>query len=579
MLPLRNWQAKKLLDQSKGYQAIGKLKSAQSHDEDAIKTAEKAYLLAPANMEIARNLAIVYYKSDPVKGLAHWESITRMPGATLDDRIHLVKLALKGANETTAQSREQKRRFNADRLYFLEIARRQLALLSKDNRFRERRKFQMTAAEYLAEAGEPETALLAVQKLRSKENGKDPLVDLLFCRIAIRTNRPELVDEAVALLHKLANRGGSSAVEAIRHFSLVHLVRRLTKEEIVQLQVLLEQNNPSVVDKLRLLALELNVTKDASERNRVIDKCASNFDLSVDADLAIYCNWLGKMGQLEALVEVLTVGRASRSEDLFRIRLAALANLGRFDNLEIELEQSSLLQGYWRHAFRARALSAGGKFAEVKIRLNKLVDAIYDDERKVIIVCKWFAESGDEPSLCYILERLSSDTPYEVFCSEGLLRYRGASAKLEDIQKWITILARAKPIDLKLQNVRLYWDLLSPNPTKDQLKEWLAISKRHLTRAPANLQFRITTGLAFLRNDLPVEALSVLDNSSRPGESSSRPSWKLARPAWAKIYAVALAQNQRTEESIDLINSLAKRSSSSAETQSLTKIFPFNFNP
>ena len=577
MSPLRDWQAMKFLDQSKGYQAIGKLKSAQSQDEDAIKTAEKAYLLAPANMTIARNLAKVYYKVDPVKGLEHWENIIKMPGATLGDRIHLVNLALKGATKAKARSENQKISLNSDRIYFLEIARRQLVLLSKDHRFRERREFQMTKAEYLAEAGNPETALAEIQKLRAKEDGHDPLIDLIFCRIAIRSNRPELVEEAALLLRKLAEGKGQSAIEAIRHFSLVHLVRRLEQEEIVELQILLEQNNPSVVDRLRLLSLELDVAKDGDERNRVISKCASIFDLSVDSDLAIYCNWLGKMGQMEVLLDILSLSRASRSEDLFKIRLAALANLGRFEALEIELEQSNILQTYWRYAFGARALSASRKFTEVKIRLNKLVDAIYDDNRKVIAVCKWFAESADAPSLCYILEKLSNDARYEIFCAEGLLRYRGATAKLADVQKWISIIALDKPVDLKLQNVRLYWALLSPNPTKAELKEWLTVSNEHLARSPHDLQFRMTAGLALLRNDLPVEALSILENA--PGKAISSPPWKLTRPAWAKIYAVALARNQRTEESIDLANAVATRFSSRAETLSLSEIFPANEQP
>tara|TARA_Y100001934_G_scaffold282612_1_gene397161 strand:- start:3674 stop:5449 length:1776 start_codon:yes stop_codon:yes gene_type:complete len=572
MLPLRNWQAMKFLDQSKGYQAIGKLKSTQGQDEDAIKTAEKAYLLAPANMTIARNLAKVYYKVDPIKGLDHWENIIKMPGATLGDRIHLVNLALKGATRPNERSQNQKIRLNSERKYFLEVARRQLALLSKDHRFRERREFQMTKAEYLAEVGNPETALAEIQKLRAKEDGKDPLIDLIFCRIAIRFNRPELVEEAKSLLRKLAEGDGQTAIEAIRHFSLVHLVRPLAQEEIVELQVLLEKNNPSVVDRLRLLSLELDVAKDSDERNRVISKCASIFDLSVDSDLVVYSNWLGKMGQMEVLLEVLPLSRASRSEDLFKIRLAALANLGRFEALEIELEQSNVLQAYWRYAFGARALSASRKFTEVKIKLNKLVDAIYDDNRKVIAVCKWFAESADEPSLCYILEKLSNDSRYEIFCAEGLLRHRGATAKLADIQKWISILALDKPVDLKLQNVRLYWALLSPNPTKAELKEWLNLSNQHLAHAPNDLQFRITAGLALLRNDLPIEALSILENA--PGKAISRPPWKLTRPAWTKIYAVALARNQRTEESIDLANAVAKRSSSRAETIALSAIFP-----
>ena len=382
-----------------------------------------------------------------------------------------------------------------------------------------------------------------------------------------------MVEEAVRLLRKLAASGGNSAIEAIRHFSLVHLIRPLSQDEIRQLETYLEQSQPSVKDRLRLLDLALDVAAP-NERNRFIEKGASLFDLSMDSDLVTYCNWLGKMGELERLEKALPLNRANRSEKLFQIRLAALANLGRFDDLEIELERSTVLQSHWRYAFGARALSATRQFAEAKIRLNKLVEAIYDDERKVLAVCQWFTESGDGPSLCYILEKLSDETPYETFCAKGLLRYRGATAALADIQNWVTTLARAKPIDLNLQNNQLYWILLSPNPTEAQLEEWLETSRRHLSRAPDNLQFRVTNALALLRQDLPVEAeaLSVLEDN--PGTSDRRTVWKQTRPAWARIYVVALAFNQRTEESIHLRDSLSTRSSSRAEAMALPQIFP-----
>jgi hypothetical protein len=283
------------------------------------------------------------------------------------------------------------------------------------------------------------------------------------------------------------------------------------------------------------------------------------------------------MGEVNRLVKALPLHRASRSDKLFQIRLAALANLGRFEDLEIELQQSSVLQEHWRYAFGARAFSANRRFAEAESRLNKLVDSIYDDDRKVLAVCQWFEKSGDEPSLCHILEKLSDDAPYETFCAEGLLRYRGATAELKEIQKWVMKLARAKPIDLKLQNIRIYWSLLSPNPTEAQLGEWLATSKEHLARSPNELQFRITTGLALLRQNLPIEALSILED--RSGAGSLRTSWVRTRTAWGRIFAVALARNQRTEESIDLLNAISAKSTSRAETSSLQQIFPSILQP
>ena len=50
MPSLKSWRAEKYLEQSKGYQAIGQIQKVGLEEEDAVTTAEKAFLLAPSNM-------------------------------------------------------------------------------------------------------------------------------------------------------------------------------------------------------------------------------------------------------------------------------------------------------------------------------------------------------------------------------------------------------------------------------------------------------------------------------------------------------------------------------------------------
>ena len=577
---LRNWQANKYLEQSKGYRNIGIIKSDRFQDEDAVKTAERAYLLAPDDMAIARNLAEVYYEVNPEKGLAQWETVVNMPGVTLEDRIRVVRLALKVSAETHARSRDRILALGQNRMYFLNIARRQLELLSRNDRFSKRPEFGMALAEFSAESGDLRTALSTIVRLRSENKDPDPKLELLFCRIAIHTKRPQLMKEAAVALRKLAEGSGQSALKAMRYFVFIHSeVHPLSSDEIQHLHSLLESNHPPSEDRLRvrrmLHSIELDLTDDQIERSRIIERCAKHFDLSIDSDLEIYCNWLGNENELKHLLMKLPLRRVNRtrSEKLFRIRLAALANLGRFNELVNELEQSSVLKDYWQYAFSARALSADRRFAESEVRLNKLVDAIDDDDRKVLAVCQWLEESGDSPSLCHVLEKLSDVSPYEAFCADGLLRYRIKTAKLGEIQNWIATLAKSKPTDLKLQNNLIYWNLLSPSPTESQLDDWLKESRLHLEGIPKNLQCRITVALVLLRKDLPVEALVALED---PPGSSHRTPWKKVRSAWARIYAIALARNQRTEESVALLDDITKRPkrpTSQAEQKALAFIF------
>tara|TARA_Y100000588_G_scaffold49332_2_gene46487 strand:- start:19975 stop:22026 length:2052 start_codon:yes stop_codon:yes gene_type:complete len=377
MPSLKSWRAEKYLEQSKGYQAIGQIQKVGLEEEDAVTTAEKAFLLAPSNMEIHRNLALVYYKVDPITGLKEWADIATRPDASAEDHLHVVDLALESAKSSKKlQASMGLKHTSSEKTHkaFLKIAQLQLEDLAQDKTVADSIPFRKALAGYIAEFGEVANALKAVKVMREKVKGQDTWLDLFFCRLAISLQKeskdktiPEF-EEAEKLLRKLSEGEGQSALDAIGHFRGLHLVKQRTKDEIRRLHELLDRKHDAseerLIIKCALYSMELSLAGGNEEvRKRIIERCGNHFDqqfdlLLDDAALEKYCHWLGAHHLEDNILKALPMKRASGSEKLVKVRLGALANLGDFEALERTLDEATILEEHWRDAFSARAKMA-----------------------------------------------------------------------------------------------------------------------------------------------------------------------------------------------------------------------------
>ena len=64
------------------------------------------------------------------------------------------------------------------------------------------------------------------------------------------------------------------------------------------------------------------------EQNLVIEECSQLFDLNDREQLLVFSNWLAKLEAIEHLAFFLPASKAKVDEDLFKLRMAALAKLG-----------------------------------------------------------------------------------------------------------------------------------------------------------------------------------------------------------------------------------------------------------
>ena len=225
--------------------------------------------------------------------------------------------------------------------------------------------------------------------------------------------------------------------------SLLHLLLPLDPESLNKCINLLSTNeNAKPIDFLRINALRFASTRNETEQNLIIKTCSQLFDLENPKELLIFSNWLAKLKAFPSLIEYLPSSKAKTDENLFKIRMNALANLKDVASIHQEVKGAVIIPTRWRIVVEARALTLTGKFKEASIVLDRLPPILGDDFRKAISVCEYLEASGDVIALIHVLETLIEEPIHQRYALQKLLQYRSASAPLEDLLDWMSKLSQ-----------------------------------------------------------------------------------------------------------------------------------------
>jgi hypothetical protein len=81
------------------------------------------------------------------------------------------------------------------------------------------------------------------------------------------------------------------------------------------------------------------------------------FNLDDKEELLILSNWLGKLGAFEYLIHYVPASKAKVDQDLFKLRMSALARLGDTERISQELNDAPIIPLIWRLVVEARSLS------------------------------------------------------------------------------------------------------------------------------------------------------------------------------------------------------------------------------
>ena len=561
---IRKWKAETLVKDSEMFKSENLANTTGLLDAGILK-AKIAMLLLPEDVKVARNYVELLTRTAPLQAILEWQKIMQLEGANAEDREMLVLHCLQVARDKDANLGRNPRDFA------MLAASKQIEALEKDAKWRSFSEHKLLQAEFLAEAGKPLESLEIVSKLLEQKKENSPEVVFLYAKLAAHLGQSQYLGKAGRLLAKFAPRPDETGIEAIRHMTLIHTTLPIANQGLGRCLELLKANPHSKqIDFLRIHALRFDSASQEHEKRAVLEECAEVFDLNDNSQLEIYCRWLGRLRAFPLLLKKLPAARARRHEELFKLRMNALAVLDRRDDMKNELANAPAISSQWKLIISVRLHSISGDFDKAAADLDQLLQKVRKDTHRVLSTCRYLEASGDIRSLCHMLENISDEPGLRQYALEKLLEYRAPSAELHEIRDWISKLLQIHSKDSKLQNAERYFELLDPSVSKNKILDLVDKANRLLTDNH-DRSFRITAALAHLRNEEPDKALVAL------GDISDWRTWRETRPAWILICSQVLRQNQDTQTAIRLESSITKDSIGLAERKALSSLFPDSF--
>lgn len=561
---LKKWKANQLLELSKVYQDESITNESNLLD-DGVRKARIANLLAPYNSEIEENFLSLLFRSQPIEALKKWASINAQ-NKTPDEekKAKLLKLSIQTLKNDLIATHHRK--------IAGEIAVGQLnALLSIDG-WLQSPDNSLTASELLAETGNPTKAKeIIIETLKNHPKHAESIFFLtrLIVHLKDKGNLP-LVGKKLA---EIAARKTTSGIEAIRHMTLLHTINPLSQSSLLRCIELLRINpNAKSIDFMRIYALKYLSTGDTNEKELIINSCYELFDLTQGEDLLIFSRWLSRIGAFNHLVKYLPASKAKIEEELFKLRMNALAQIDELETIHFEVNNAPIIPERWRLVIKSRAFALEGNFKESIKVLDRLLPILGSDPRLVRAICEYLESVKDIKGLTHILNKLISQPIHQRYSLRKLIQYRSASASLEELTGWMVKLSKLNGNDEFFSETYLYFELLDPflaSPSQ-KLDSLIDEAKQNL-KLRDSPQTRITLALAQLRNRSPDKALVAL------GSINDWRIWQNTRPAWTFISSQIYELNHDTEKAMILHKSIDFTKFDRAEKESLIQLFPQSF--
>ena len=525
-----------------------------------VRKARIALLLNPQNKDAEENYLNLLFKVEPLEALVLWSKSTLVHNDLEEKNILLEKCLnlLKGGQ---LESKEMKIASSIALKLGEELEQSKTWISKPIN--------SLSLAELLAEIGYLDLAYDRVKKILS-QNPDFPEAIFLATKLIVNSKNKS---EAINISRKLASlstRRNQIGIDAIRHMTLINLLEPISQNGLERCIELLRSNSSSEpIDFLRVFALLYTKTKNPSKQSFIISQCSSMFNLDDKGELLILSNWLGKLGAFEYLIHYVPASKAKVDEDLFKLRMSALARLGDTERISQELNDAPIIPLIWRLVVEARSLSMSNRFDEARKTIDRLLPLISEDPRKVRSICYYLESVEDIISVCHLLEKIIDKPIHQKFALDKLIEHRSASADLKELLSWLSKLKDMRKQQPELENAYLYFSLLDPDllPSSRELTDLIEQAEEQYS-LHYNSNTQITLALAHLRNQDPSNALVAL------GENKEWRKWGRERSAWALVAAKVYYLNHDTEKGDILLTGVDFGRMDKAEKESLLKLFP-----
>lgn len=559
---IRNWKSAKLFQQSKIY-LDETIDNAGGLLDEGVRRGRIAYLLNPNNEETLYNYVRLQFRTDPAQALLKW-SFALQNVDDLEKQSELLDRSLLTLKDDDLSLQ--------DRKVAGEVSYREINRLMQNPVWSADPDNILIFCELLAETGKAKQARERLIRLLD-EYPLYPEGVFLLSRLTVHLQDNSKLQEIGRSLASLSAQRNQTGVDAIRHMTLLHLLNPLSPKSLDRCIELLRSNpDAQPIDYLRIHALQYASSNDPVRKEEIILQCSALFDMDNRNELLIFSRWLARLGEFPKIIEYIPSSKARVDEDLFKLRMNALAQVGNLDRIHTEVANAPLIPTLWRMVVEARAFAMQKKYADSLEVLDRLIPILGDDPREVRSVCLYLEASKDIRGLCHVLEKLTVQSIHARFALNKLLEHRAGSADLTELEIWLDKLAKISPEDATLKISSTYLKLLNPklpspsNALNDLINEAKSLSLR--TNLP---QARITLALGHLRNQAPDQALVAL------GHPADWRNWASTRGAWSFLASQIYRLNKDSEKALVLSKGVNFAKMDRAEKESLQALFPDQF--
>ncbi len=556
------WKSTKLYNQSKIY-LDESIDNAGGLLDEGERKARIAHLLDPGNREVLFNFIKLRFRTNPTEALLQWSNALKNI-QNLQSRSELFSKSLLCLKDDQLSLQQRKL---AGEIAFREINR---LLANKD--WANNPDNILLVCELLAETGKSQEAHDRLSKLLDEYPGYPEGVFLLT-RLTVHLKDVSKLAEVGKSLASLSTQRNKVGVDAIRHMTLLHLLNPLSPKSLQKCVELLQSNPESEpIDFMRIYALQYATSLDENDKKNTLVQCSDLFDLTNPKELFVYCRWLARLYEFSSILEFLPPSKARIDENLFKLRMTALAQQGELESIHAEVANAPLIPSIWRMIVEARAFSMEGKYESSLDVLDRLIPLLNDDPREVRAVCNYLEASKDIRGLSHVLEKLSDHSIHSKFALSKLIQHRAGSASIDQLSEWLEKISRINPGDLNLKASFLYVQLLNPrlaspsNELNNLISEALS-----LTENSDFPQARISLALGHLRNQEADKALVAL------GKPEDWRNWANTRGAWSFLASQIYRLNKDSEKAVVLSRNVNFTQMDRAEKESLQALFPEQF--
>src|SRR6267378_2569088 len=491
---IKAWQARRHAERAFAY-----IDNAQWNE--AQKEAIAGYQLQPGEPQALRAVARFLSRVRQPEALDFWKQLQNRQSLTREDRRDEVTIALAGNDLSVAElalkdllTRKDSPASAVDWLLAAQVARqknetneaRKLAQkVLDDSRADERTQFQ---------------AALLTLAIAMPENADAASIEAAWARLSkLAEGKTRAALDALVVLaqHALSRPGGTGSVPSS---SLVPSPSKKKDDthhggqaQVVPPNDLVRalENHPLAKTPHRLLALDLQMHADPTQRDALISRAIADWKDADAASLVALATWLDGKGEYQRQLDTIPLERALQSRDLFLQHLDALGALDRWSDIKQLLESEHFpLDQVVELMYVARCNARLGEKTASENNWKRALEVAGGDSGKLMTLAEYAERNGANEIAEVAYSSAANESPKLRAAWQGRLRLAQASGGTKKIHAVLTGMLAIWPNDSAIENDEAYTRLLLlfGNSWNDEtLKEIEHLAEKLVQQNPTSL--------------------------------------------------------------------------------------------